>query len=355
VRGELLVRLADEIGVRRCGTEGAARAAEAIAEAFRRLGLEPSFQEFPFLRFDPEEPELWVEGERWTVGPCMYAHPGTCEGSVEQLSDGRWAVGEGRLGPSIFGKGPIPFTALPATGGHLATRPTAFLSRADHERLREGMHARLVVRGEWVGGLRERNVVAEIEGASAERLVVGAHYDSVWHGTGAIDNATGVEGLWRIAERFAGRQLPRTLELVAFAAEEVGLIGARQYLVAARERGSLERVVGMVNLDCIGHGDKLQLLCSPAALLERARVAVDRLALGERYDVVTEIGKAAGTDHLPFVEAGIPALSILHFPYEEYHLPEDSLALVDEQRLADAVDLAAELIESQLAAPVVRP
>jgi hypothetical protein len=49
-----------------------------------------------------------------------------------------------------------------------------------------------------------------------------------------------------------------------------------------------------------------------------------------------------------------PAATILHFPYEEYHLPEESLALVDEQRLADAVELAADLIESQLAAPVSR-
>jgi hypothetical protein len=352
VRGELLGTLADEIGVRRCGTEAAGHAADAIADAFRELGLEPTFQEFPFLRFDPEEPELWVDGERWTVGPCMYAHPGTCEGPVERLADGRWAVGNGRLALSIFGKGPIPFTALPSTGGHTATRPTAFLSRYDNDRLREGMHARLVVRGEWVGGNTERNVVARIVGTSSERIVVGAHYDSVWNGPGAVDNATGVEGLWRVAERFAGRQLERTLEFVAFAAEEVGLIGARQYIIDARERGTLDDVVGMVNLDCIGYGEKLQLLCSPAAYLDRSRAAVEQLGLDKRYEVVTELGQAAGTDHLPFIEAGIPAMSILHFPYEEYHLPEDKTSLVDEQRLADAVDLAVALVESQLAAPV---
>ena len=61
-RPDLLVRLAQEIGVRQCGTEAAARAAAVIAEAFRELGLEPRFQEFPLLRFDAEEPELWVDG-----------------------------------------------------------------------------------------------------------------------------------------------------------------------------------------------------------------------------------------------------------------------------------------------------
>ena len=80
----------------------------------------------------------------------------------------------------------------------------------------------------------------------------------------------------------------------------------------------------------------------------------DRLGLPDRYEVVTELGQEAGTDHLPFAQAGIPALSILHFPYEEYHLPEDTLELVDENRMRDAVDLAVAMVESQLADPIPR-
>ena len=275
-----------------------------------------------------------------------------CEGPVERLSDGQWAVGEGRLIRSIFGKGPIPFTGRGPAGGYVATPPTAFLSRTDDGRLREGQQARLVVRGAWAMGQRDRNVIATIPGARPEKVVVGAHFDSVWRGNGAIDNATGVEGIRRVAERFAGRDLPRTLEFVAFAAEEVGLIGARRYVAEASERNALGTIVGMVNLDCIGYGEQLQLLCAPEALLDRAKAAVDRLGLAERYDLVTELGEDAGTDHLPFAEAGIPALSILHFPYEEYHLPEESLDLVDEQLMADAVELACDLVESQLVEPV---
>jgi hypothetical protein len=343
---DLVRTLAEEIGVRQCGTPAAARAAEAVAAAFRELGLEPRFQEFPLLRYDAEEPELWVDGERWSAGPCMYAHPGVCEGTVEALSDGLWGVGEGRLARSIFGRGPIPFGGRFTLAGHIATPPTAFLSRADSDRIRPGQHAKLVVRGSFVGGQRDRNVVARIPGASEERVVVGAHYDSVWHGPGAIDNATGVEGLRRVAAHFAGTEPPRTIELVAFGAEEIGLVGARRYVAAARDRDELRSIVGMVNLDCIGHGDALQLLCSPAAQLERTREAAARLGLTDRYEVVTELGQEAGTDHLPFAQAGIPAVSILHFPYEEYHLPEDTPALVDERRLDDAVALAVDLVRS---------
>lgn len=308
-------------------------------------------QEFPFLRFDPEEPELEIDGERWVAGPCMYALPGECEGEVVQLRDGLWAVGEGRLVRSLYGRGPIPFTVSGRDAGYVAAPPTAYLSRADDARLRPGSHARLVTRGTWVQS-RDRNVIATIPGASDEKVVVGAHYDSVWRGPGAIDNATGVEGVLRIAEHFAGRPLPRTLELVAFGAEEVGLVGARRYVAAARERDALREIAGMVNLDCIGHGEQLELLCSAQTLLDDAVAAARRLGLDERYELLAETGlEDAGTDHVPFATAGIPAISILHFPYEEYHLPDDSLDLVDERLLADAVELAVELVELLLAAP----
>jgi hypothetical protein len=346
--------LSVDIGVRQCGTDAAARAADAIADAFRSLGLDPRLQEFSLLRFDAEEPELWIDGEPWPAGPCMYANPGECEGDVRRLSDGIWAVGEGRLVRSIFGKGPIPFFGGTAAGGYVASPPTAFLSRADSERIREGQHARLVVRGEYVPAQRDRNVVAEIPGASDETVVVGAHFDSVWRGNGAIDNATGVEGLRRVAGRLIGREHPRTLCFVAFGAEEIGLIGARRFVTEARERDGLDRIVGMVNLDCIGYGTQLELLCSPDALLERAERTARELGLYDRYSVVTELGKEAGTDHLPFAQAGVPAMSILHFPYEEYHLPDESPALVDERLMADAVDLAVAMVESQLAEPVPR-
>ena len=340
------------IGPRQCGTEAAARAAEAVADAFRSLGLEPHFEEFPLLGYETEEPELWIDGERWRAGPCMYSHPGECEGEVRRLSDGVWAVGEGRLLRSLFGKGPIPFFGGSTNAGHVAQPPTVFLSRADAERIREGQTARLVVRAEFVPGRVDRNVVAELPGASDEIVVVGAHYDSVWRGPGVIDNATGVEGLRRVAERLAGRPHPRTLRFVAFGAEEVGLVGARRHVAGIRERGETPRVVGMVNLDCIGRGETLELLCSPESLLDRTRAMAGQLGLLERYEVVTELGRDAGTDHLPFAQAGIPALSILHFPYEEYHLPEESLDLVDEALMRDAVDLAVAMVESLLGQPV---
>ena len=183
-------------------------------------------------------------------------------------------------------------------------------------------------------------------------MVVGAHYDSVWRGPGAIDNASGVEGVRRIGAALAGRELERGVRLVAFAAEEIKLTGSRYYTDEAKLRGELDQVAGMVNLDCIAFGEQLNLLASPEPLLDRATETARALGLLDRYELVT--GPATGgIDSHWFVENKIPAVTVLHFPYDQYHLPADVPALVDDQQLEDAVALGLALVESQASDPVL--
>jgi hypothetical protein len=111
--------------------------------------------------------------------------------------------------------------------------------------------------------------------------------------------------------------------------------------------------VGVVNLDCIARGEKLQLLASPDALLGRALEAARNLGLLDRYELQT--GPATGgVDSHWFAESKVPAVTILHFPYDEYHLPAEAPELCDPQLMDDAVALAQVLVESQLAHPVPR-
>jgi Zn-dependent M28 family amino/carboxypeptidase len=207
------------------------------------------------------------------------------------------------------------------------------------------------VSGRFVPGLTERNVIGELRGESEEAIVVSAHYDSVWRGPGVIDNASGVEGIRRIAERLAGRSHARSLIFIAFAAEEIGCVGSRQWIFDAQVTGELERVKACVNLDCIAHGDRLELMASPEPLTDRIGSLAAELGLGERYDL--SVGPAGpGVDAYPFHEQGIPAATVSHFPYDEYHLPSERLELIDEQRLDDSVELATRLVESLIAEPI---
>jgi Peptidase family M28 len=362
----LVEALAAGVGPRPAGSDAATRAADTVAEAFRELGLEPRFEEFELVGYEADEPELEVDGERWAAGPCMYAHPFNGEGTVKRIGESSAPVGEGtlpnfavvgadgrevaRLLTSPFSTGAIPFMS---SHTHITTPPTAFVSIADSQRLTDGLHVRLKVGGRFVPGRRERNVIADLPGKQRERVLVTAHYDSVWRGPGAIDNATGVEGVRRIGLALAGRELQRSVTLVAFAAEEIKLTGSHYFVDEAKLRGELDAIVGVVNLDCIARGDKLHILASPDALLGRALEAARGLGLFERYEL--ETGPATGgVDSHWFASAGIPAATILHFPYDEYHLPGDSPDLCDPQLMDDAVALAQALVESQLVYPVPR-
>ena len=357
----LVQALSVDVGPRLAGSAASGQAADAVADAFRELGLEPRFQEFDLLAYEPEQPWLEVEGEEWPAGPCMYAHSADVEGTVRRIGEGPAPVGDRRLATfaivaddgrevarlmtSAFGRGATPFASIhyPVT-----TPPTAFVSSADSDRLEDGMRVRLRVAGEFVRR-RERNVIADARGGGEQRVLVTAHFDSVFRGPGAIDNATGVEGVRRAGERL----LERDVTLIAFSAEEIKLLGSRYYVDEAKLRGELAHVAGVVNLDCIGHGDKMMVLASPDELRGRALEATRALGLHERYEI--ETGPATGgLDSHWFVDAKVPAATICHFPYDEYHLQDDTYELVDEQLMADAVDLGVALAESQLERPVAR-
>ena len=362
----LVDALAAGVGPRTAGSEAAAEAAETVAAAFRELGLEPRFQEFNLVGYEADEPELEVEGERWAVGPCMYAHSFAGEGVVRRIGESAAPVGGGtlpsfavfdeagrdvaRLLTSPFGKGAIPFMS---SHTQITTPPTAFLSIADSKRLQDGMRVRVKIGGRFLPGRSERNVIADIPGQGDDHVIVSAHYDSVWRGPGAIDNASGVEGARRIAERFAGRTLDVGIRFVAFAAEEIKLTGSRLYVDEAKVHGELAQIVGVVNLDCIAYGTHLNVLASPEPLVDRAVETARALGLLEKYELIT--GPATGgVDTHWFAEAGIPAVTLLHFPYEEYHLTDDTPGLADEALLDDTVELASALVESQLAHPIAR-
>jgi hypothetical protein len=82
-------------------------------------------------------------------------------------------------------------------------------------------------------------------------------------------------------------------------------------------------------------------------MLGRAVEAARGLGLLDRYEL--ETGPATGgVDSHWFAENGVPAVTILHFPYDQYHLTSDVPDLVDKQQLDDAVALGLALVEAQL-------
>jgi Zn-dependent M28 family amino/carboxypeptidase len=241
--------------------------------------------------------------------------------------------------------------------GSPASRETAELIAA---RLREAGVRDVRIQGPHL------NVVGTIPGdQSSEAIVIGAHHDTkddVGPGfEGANDGASGVAVVLELARALAPRVQGPPIHLALFDAEEArgdrdflsdGLRGSRQYVEYAR-RGSrqgtppLNEIGAMVLFDLVGDCD-LQIPYEPNS----SRNLYDQFAEGAgKVDGNADPfeGKADPIldDHIPFREAGIPAVDLIDFefgpgpsPGAYWHTPEDTLDKVCAESL-DAVGEAA--------------
>lgn len=110
--------------------------------------------------------------------------------------------------------------------------------------------------GYRVEGNSYRNVIARFGPDTAERIVVGAHYDAFEALPAADDNASGVAGLLELA-RLLGRQAPALrVDLVAFSTEEPPYFrttGMGSSVHAQALRKDNVNVRAMLSLEMIGY------------------------------------------------------------------------------------------------------
>ncbi len=140
----------------------------------------------------------------------------------------------------------FPHTGMMARGEATGASPAAALSPPDADQL-----ARLLKRGpvqmfldiqvETRTGAPSGNVIAEIEGDQRpqEIVLIGCHLDSWDLGTGAVDDGAGCGIVVGAAKLIAGlpERPARTIRVVLYGSEEVGLLGADAY--ARRHAGDL--------------------------------------------------------------------------------------------------------------------
>ena len=227
--------------------------------------------------------------------------------------------------------------------------PGVTVERGDAKRLVE--HVRVpsrrirVVHDAHYEVVTTANVVGELAGTggTGERAVIGGHYDSQLEGVGASDNASGIASLIEVADVLAERSLHRTLVFVAFADEEGGFRGSTHY--CRLHRDSLERTVGMVNLDAPGWAPSQRSLHADASI--RALAIETARQVNWSPDEEMDASLFPGSDHNPFIDAGIPACFFWRHPptHPYYHTGGDTLDLLDFRVVADTARVSCAMIE----------
>ncbi len=109
-----------------------------------------------------------------------------------------------------------------------------------------------------VAGRTCYNIEVEISGDREpnEIVIIGSHYDSVVGCPGANDNASGVAALLALARAFYGKDISRSLRLVAFVNEEppyfrTAKMGSMVYAKRCSKHG--EKIFAMFSLETIGY------------------------------------------------------------------------------------------------------
>ena len=97
-----------------------------------------------------------------------------------------------------------------------------------------------------------QNVILTLAGESEQKIIVGAHYDSLPY-PGASDNASGVALLLESALRMREVDNYHTIVYVFFGAEKIGLVGAHIYYDSLTE-AERDNIVMMINADTLIEG-----------------------------------------------------------------------------------------------------
>jgi len=154
------------------------------------------------------------------------------------------------------------------------------------------------------------NIVAEVPGrnSAAKTLLLGAHYDRVAQGQGAVDNAASCAVLIELLTAFKAKPLEKySIRAVFFDLEEGGLVGSQAYIAKIRASGLPALAV---NLDIFAYGDTF--FANPSApegpLATALRQAAEQSSVQVRF--VTERNQYPASDHRPMMAAGIETVGL---------------------------------------------
>jgi Iap family predicted aminopeptidase len=242
----------------------------------------------------------------------------------------------------------FPHTGMMSSDdGEWASIPVIALSSPDADQMRrlhnlgEKLKVTLKSAAKWKGEVKSGNVILDLIGSERpeEIVLIGGHLDSWDLGTGAVDDGAGVSITTAAAALIA--KLPkrpkRTIRVVMFGAEEVGLLGARAY--AKQHEGELDNHVLATESD-FGAGSIWQLNSNVS---EEATLLIDEigkllLPLGivrGKSDV-----KGGGPDIIPLDMKGVPTIRLSQNGmdyFDLHHTPDDTLDKIDPSELAQNV------------------
>jgi Zn-dependent M28 family amino/carboxypeptidase len=212
---------------------------------------------------------------------------------------------------------------------------------------------------------RTQNVAAMVRGTDTtlnhEYVVVGAHYDHIGRSNalargftntgvihpGADDNASGTVAVLELARRFAERPTRRSVIVISFSAEELGLVGSEMFL--RNIPVPLDSVVTMVNLDMVGRLRNDRMILFAAKDHTRFGLVADsvkRLSPPIALSFSWKSGTEELSDHATFARAHVPVLGLFTDYHPDYHASGDVASRINYHGLERVVDFTERFVRA---------
>jgi Zn-dependent M28 family amino/carboxypeptidase len=360
------------MGPRWPGTEGEKKALDYITGYLQGLDVPYFKEEFNYTSFSVEKAELRVVEEPIKI-ECQalgYSGSGTVEGELVYVNE--CELGQVDLSHKIVlsdalksyqaypkacqsgAKGFILGNNLPGNilrvgvtnyDRQIGSIPGVTIGAEDTQKLlsiaNKGKKVFLQVEAKTVEEIGFNLVANTGKNADAPKIVVCSHYDSMWLGQHAFDNASGTAAILELIRCFKG--LPDlNLEFLVCGAEELGFWGSKAYV--ARHMAKCQDISCVVCLDGI---------CSDLGTVEIG-VTEDIVQLVKQFAAEKEfqvdkwsIPPRPNSDHVAFDSLNKPVFWITSMdPF--YHTSLDVIDNVSVWKLKANTDFAAGMILSLL-------
>lgn len=154
----------------------------------------------------------------------------------------------------------------------------------------------------------QENVLLKLAGtvASGKSIIIACHTDFIGNGAGAVDNWSGAVMLAALHRYFRKEPLKHRLVFVAFASEEHGSHGSRQFVnrMSRKERSDIRAVV---NLECLG-------VDAPRTWVNHSSDQLEDLFFQAAKELKTKVFRQVlfdySSDAASFEKVGIPSVTI---------------------------------------------
>lgn len=371
--------LASKDNARIAGFDGEKDAAAYISKQFENSGLTVEAQEFPITAFKCNETEVKLnnsENKVLSSKSLTFTVATPKEGITAQIVDGDMgtedllekadvknklvlikiggeifggkaerAANNGALGVIFYDPNPEFEEPVFASLSTPSKIPAVSIGRVDAELLKKEVSSNknleITLKVDSINTpSQSQNIIATLkpkkETKDTKTLVIGAHYDGV-DTPAANDNASGIATVLEIAKLLSKESVNCNVKFIAFGSEETGLVGS-SYYVQQLDPKEVSNMIGMINLDMVGAGNKLFI----HTLLKDSKTFPAELAeaCAKNFNYSYVRNEFDRSDHVPFAENGIGEVFFEYGPYTGYHTDNDNISIIQKDALEKVCNVA---------------